>query len=326
MDDSAVGVLLGLACGDALGRPVEFQQSASIQQRHGPVMDMLANGTHGQPAGTITDDTEMALCVARSLADSVHFDPVDVADRFVEWYQSDPFDIGLLTSTVLRRLRDGDAWDEAGIDEWKHLPDGSNAGNGGVMRCAPYGIAFAGESDALVTASRASSVITHADPRCQWGCVILNGTLAGLLTGTDQPLASALDLAENGPAELQSACEAVQAIVEGSESPADIELANSGYVVTTLQAGLYHGLTAESAEGAIVDAVMLGGDTDTIAAVAGAVAGARFGASELPDRWLRAIDETAEIRELGQQLDTMEISFPESIVEKLSSGQFDLQA
>nr|WP_321167009.1 ADP-ribosylglycohydrolase family protein [Halorubrum sp. CGM5_25_10-8B] len=71
---------------------------------------------------------------------------------------------------------------------------------------------------------------------------------------------------------------------------------------------------------------MLGGDTDTIAAVAGAVAGARFGASELPDRWLRAIDETAEIRELGQQLDTMEISFPESIVEKLSSGQFDLQA
>jgi len=286
---------------------------------------MLANGTHGQPAGTITDDTEMALCVARSLIGSGHFDPVDVVDRFVEWYQSGPFDIGILTSTVLRRLRDGDAWDEAGIDEWKHLPEGSNAGNGSVMRCAPYGIAFAGESDALVTASRVSSAITHADPRCQWGYVILNATLAGLLEGKEQPLGSALELAANAPAELRSACEAVQAIVEGSGSAADLELANSSYVVTTLQAGLYHGLTAESAEDAIVDAVMLGGDTDTIAAVAGAVAGARFGASELPNRWFRAIDETAELTKLGQQLDTIDISLPESVAENLSSGQFDLQ-
>lgn len=326
MRDSAAGVLLGLACGDALGRPVEFQQTASIQRRHGRVTEMLANGTHGQPAGTITDDTEMALCIAQSLVESGSFDPDDVAERFVEWYQSGPFDIGILTSTILSRLRNGDAWDEAGIDEWKHLPEGSNAGNGSVMRCAPYGIAFAGEPDGLVTASRVSSAITHADPRCQWGCVILNATLAGLLAGEKQPLASALELAADAPAELRTACEVVQAIEEGSGSGADLDLANSGYVVTTLQAGLYHGLTAESAEDAIVEAVMLGGDTDTIAAVAGAIAGARFGASELPDRWLQAIDETAEIRELGQQLDTMEISLPESIVEKLSSGQFDLQA
>ena len=324
MRDSAAGVLLGLACGDALGRPVEFQQTASIQRRHGRVTEMLANGTHGQPAGTITDDTEMALCIAQNLVESGSFDPDDVAERFVEWYQSGPFDIGILTSTILSRLRNGDAWDEAGIDEWKHLPEGSNAGNGSVMRCAPYGIAFAGEPDGLVTASRVSSAITHADPRCQWGCVILNATLAGLLAGEKQPLASALELAAEAPAELRTACEVVQAIEGGSG--ADLELANSGYVVTTLQAGLYHGLTAESAEDAIVEAVMLGGDTDTIAAVAGAIAGARFGASKLPDRWLQAIDETAEIRELGQQLDTMKISLPESIVEKLSSGQFDLQA
>ncbi|MDB2276614.1 ADP-ribosylglycohydrolase family protein [Halorubrum ezzemoulense] len=268
----------------------------------------------------------MALCIARSLVELGCFDPDDVADRFVEWYQSGPFDIGILTSTVLRRLRDGDAWDEAGIDEWKHLPEGSNAGNGSVMRCAPYAIAFAGNPDELVTVSRISSAITHADPRCQWGCGILNATLAGLLTGADQPLASALELTTDAPAELRSACETVQAIVEGSESVGDIDLANSGYVVTTLQAGLYHGLTAESAEGALVDAVMLGGDTDTIAAVAGAVAGARFGASELPDRWLQAIDETDEITNLGRRLEMMDVSLPAPVVESLSSGKFDLQA
>ena len=325
MSNAAAGVLLGIACGDALGRPVEFQQTATIQRRHGRVTDMLSSGTHGQPAGTITDDTEMALCIARSLVESGQFDPNDVTDRFAEWYQSEPFDIGILTSTVLRRLRDGDAWDEAGIDEWNHLPEGSNAGNGSVMRCAPYGIAFADDADALITVSRASSAITHADPRCQWGCVILNSTLAGLLTGTDQPLASALDLAADAPAELRNACEVVQSGIDGSKSQSDLDLANSGYVVTTLQAGLYHGLTADSAEDAIVDAVMLGGDTDTIAAVAGAVAGARFGASELPDRWLRAIDETAEIRELSQRLETMEVSLPESVADHLSSGQFNLE-
>ena len=115
-------------------------------------------------------------------------------------------------------------------------------------------------------------------------------------------------------------CEVVQVIVEGSESAADLELANPGYVVTTLQAGLYHGLTAESAEDAIVDVVMLGGDTDTIAAAAGAVAGARFGASKLSDRWFREIDETAELSKLGQQLDTTDISLPNSVAENLSSG------
>ncbi len=104
MIEYATGTLLGLACGDALGRPVEFHQPQSIQSRHGQIIEMLADGTHSQPAGAITDDTEMAFCLARSLAETGRFAPDDVADRFINWYDSAPFDIGILTSTVLRRL------------------------------------------------------------------------------------------------------------------------------------------------------------------------------------------------------------------------------
>ena len=296
------GVLLGLACGDALGRPLEFESPAAIRSKHGRVTEMLAHGTHRQPAGTITDDTELALCIARSLVEHDSFVPTAVADRFVEWYNSEPFDIGRLTASALRRLDAGGSWQRVGIEDWEHLPEGQNAGNGSVMRCAPYGVAFADDRAALVTASRVSSALTHADPRCQWGCVVLNATIAGLLREADRPLADAIDIAAKAPESVLEAGRSVAAVLSGATDPADVELETGGYVVTTLQAGLFCGLTADTAADAIVEAVMLGGDTDTVGAVAGAVAGARFGADALPDRWMRAVDESGELEELGTAL------------------------
>jgi len=119
IERNAEGCLLGLACGDALGRPVEFKSTEEIASQHGEVTEMLGHGTHGQPPGTITDDTEMALCIAESLVDRRGFDPADVADRFVDWIDSDPFDIGLMTRDSLSRIRQGTSWDDAGADVWE---------------------------------------------------------------------------------------------------------------------------------------------------------------------------------------------------------------
>ena len=321
----ANGVLLGLACGDALGRPVEFKPPHRIAEEHGRVTEMLANGTHRQPAGTITDDTELALRNARSLDKEGKFEPPAVVDGFVEWYDSDPFDIGGLTAATLRRLASGGDWSEIGIEEWKHLPEGRNAGNGSVMRYAPYGVVFHSNMDDLVTASRVSSAITHADPRCQWSCVVLNVTIAGLLSGDDDPLGTALDLAEDGPAEVQEVVASIQKVLSGDIDPDTVDLKNSGYVVTTLQAGLYHGLAAETAEEAIIDAVMMGGDTDTIAAVAGAVAGARFGREALPDRWLNEITETPELTELSHSLASDRFGVSEDAEKMVATGKLDFQ-
>lgn len=297
----AQGMLLGLACGDALGRPVEFQSPARIEREHGRVTEMLANGTHGQPAGTITDDTEMALCIARSLVERGTFDPEDIAARFVDWKVSGPFDIGIMTANALQRIDRGESWDEAGPNEWEASQEGSNAGNGSLMRCAPYAITYWDDPEELVRASRQSSAITHADPRCQWSCTLFNRTLANLLKGVDQPLETAVaDLESNLPDDVREAIDPVVECLHGDRS--DVQLANSGYVVTTLQAGLYHGLIADTAKEAIVDAVMLGGDTDTIAAVTGAVAGARFGVGALPETWLETLSVRSELETLATEL------------------------
>jgi ADP-ribosyl-[dinitrogen reductase] hydrolase len=286
--DRARGVLLGLACGDALGRPVEFMDADQIQRRNGMVTTMLGNGTHRQPKGTITDDTEMALCIARSLVDRGQFDPEDIAARFVDWYESGPFDIGLMTRDALGQIQSGSTWDEAGKAVWEGRAEGQNAGNGSLMRCAPLGIAFQGNLDALSTISHKSSSITHYDRRCRYGCEILNHTIAGFLRERDDPLAKALDRVEDAPEELVSAVSPVPENVEPKG------LATNGYVVTTLQTALYQALTADTAPEAIVEAVNLGGDTDTLGAITGAVAGARFGAESLPEEWVADLRETDE--------------------------------
>lgn len=302
---NAEGCLLGLACGDALGRPVEFKSPATIEQRHGTVDAMLGHGSHGQPAGTITDDTELALCIARSLVACDGFDGADVADRFVGWYETDPFDIGLMTHDALARLQRGDPWDQAGQAVWESRREGSNAGNGSVMRCAPYALAFADDPQRLGRVSEQSSAITHTDPRCKRGCAVLNLTIAGLLRDEADPLQQALEATYPEQSEAPEIDEAVQGL-PGNVSASEIN--NGGYVVDALQAGLYYGLNADSVRDAIVQAVNAGGDADTVGAITGAVAGARFGAEALPDTWLDAIDQTDELRTLAGDL--LEIGRP----------------
>ena len=300
--DAAANVMLSLACGDALGRPVEFQSADAIADRHGTVTEMLGHGTHGQPAGTVTDDTDLALCIARSLAERETFDGQDVAERFHGWYEDGPFDIGLMTADGLREFGRGTSWRDAGRNVWQHRQEGSNAGNGSVMRCPPYAIAFADDSETLIRVSKQSSAITHYDSRCTYGCAILNETIAGYLRGENTPLATALDyIGGDAPDELVEALRVVPDLVDSDQ------LNTTGYVVHTLQTALYDALTAESIEEAIVTAVNRGGDTDTVGAVTGAVAGARFGDESLPDRWLDVLEYRDDLELLAKALATTAI-------------------
>lgn len=297
------GVLLGLACGDALGRPIEFRSAETIASQFGTVTELLGDGTHGQPAGTVTDDTELALRIARSLVEHESFDGQDIAERFQEWYEGGPFDIGLMTADAIRKFQRGTSWRDAGREVWEHRGEGSNAGNGSVMRCAPHAIAFADDPSTLVQVSKRSSAITHYDPRCTYGCAILNGTIAGYLRGADTPLETALERVQaDAPEELINALRPVPDGIDNAQ------LQPSGYVVHTLQTALYDALTAETATDAIVTAVNRGGDTDTLGAVTGALAGARFGSESLPERWLNTLDCRDELEGLAQELAVADIT------------------
>ncbi|MFP8890620.1 ADP-ribosylglycohydrolase family protein [Natrialbaceae archaeon A-CW2] len=322
IENKAKGCLLGLACGDAVGRPVEFKSAEEIASQHGSVTGMLGYGTHGLAPGTITDDTEMALCIAESLVYRRGFDPADVAERFVHWFDTDPIYIGWMTRDSLSRIRQGKPWDEAGVEVWESRPEGSNAGNGSVMRCAPYAIAFRDFEEELTHVSRLSSGITHADPRCRWGCAILNQTLANLICDETDPLGNALKSSYSAPDELRTALLDVHKVVTGERERSQIEaqLSTSGSVVDTLQAALYYGLTADSVKIAVVNAVNRGGDTDTIGAIAGAVAGARFGSDNIPDKWTNEIEKSRRLEELAQQLLTIRMEIPGKEYETVADG------
>ena len=295
---NSTGVLLGLACGDALGRPVESESPEAIQREYGTITEMLGDGVHQKPAGTVTDDTDLALCIARSLHERREFDPADIAERFVEWYNANPFSIGQTTQWALYDLSTGFAWDEAGKRAW----EGNNAGNGSVMRCAPLAVAYQDDHEALVEVSIQSSVITHYDPHCVYGCAALNLTLAELLDGATDPLERTLDtLVGRAPVEVIEALSPICDATPGSPIEAE-RLDPSSYVLDTLRAALSHALAAESAEEGIVAAVNGGGDADTIGAITGALVGARFGTDGLPERWLAEVDETKPLTRLSHSL------------------------
>src|SRR5215211_1602510 len=146
------GCLLGLACGDALGGPIEFETRAAIRERFpGGLRDFIGGGWLHLIPGEITDDTQMTLALAESLACSGPLDMDDVAARFLSWFRSEPEDIGNTTRSALSYLANGVPWEEAGERVISESP--SAAGNAAVMRCAPVALRFRTAPAQLVPAS-----------------------------------------------------------------------------------------------------------------------------------------------------------------------------
>ncbi|MEZ4523113.1 MAG: ADP-ribosylglycohydrolase family protein [Thermomicrobiales bacterium] len=274
------GVLVGGAVGDALGATVEFMDRQEIRDRYGVHREITGGGWLSLPAGEVTDDTQMALCIAESIVELERFDPADIAARFVDWYRSNPPDIGNTTRESLRQLDEGVPWHEAGEQTHRRLRP-NDASNGSIMRCAPVSLLFRDDPDSNATASVDSSRITHGNPLAVDSCVALNAAVASLLA---DPHADILDVA------IQAATEPdLVASLERTSSQTVDGIDASGYVLSTMQSAFWAVGRAGSFEDAIVTAVNLGQDADTTGAVAGALAGAKWGYSQIPGRWLDAL-------------------------------------
>ena len=270
----AQGCLMGQLAGDALGSLVEFQTPEQIQLKYPDgVRELVDGGHHNTIAGQPTDDSEMALLLARMLVDKGRYDSEEARKAYVFWFDSKPFCCGMTTAYALQGGR--------------HNPD--SQANGAMMRISPLGI-FGAKHDLERVAewARQDSRITHINPVCQQANALFTMAIAHAVRyGCDarnlyeQVVTWATDMDVE-----ESLLDAVQGA--STEPPADY-VQQQGWLMIAFRNALWQLLHASNLEEGIVGTVMRGGDTDTNAAICGALLGAVYGRNAIPAQWSERI-------------------------------------
>ena len=282
------GALIGSAVGDALGAPFEFGPPGRFSARfpteaRGVATEMCGGGLppgERREPGEFTDDTQQALLLATSLLECGRLDEADVFARFRTWAQADPPDIGRQTRAV---LGSGRPWDVAAAEH--HARSGHAAGNGSLMRATPAAIwsARAGRVATMDVARRVSA-LTHGDPSAGEGCAVFAELVRVALDGGDPLAAVPATLAHVAPEHRDR-----WAAVLAADWTPDRATEGNGAVWPTLGQAVWalrRGRTFAEVLRLVVD---LGGDTDTVACVAGGLAGAVHGIAGIPMRWTSAV-------------------------------------
>ncbi len=295
------GCLVGLAVGDALGGPVEFKSRFEIAQNYGGgLRKMVGGGWLKLKPGETTDDTAMARALADSIVARGAFAVDDVAARYVAWLQTKPKDVGNITKLALRAWEKGNTVPLAALGAHRQL-GGQSAGNGTIMRCAPLALRYAYDERRLMDTSRDEALITHFDPQAWTGSVAVNLLIYHLLR--EMPFPEAVkNVAYRIRREHRAACEVAEVLETIQPTIRSDALPTTGYVLDTLRIAVWALLAHESFEEAVAAAVNLGGDADTQGAVAGALAGARWGYAAIPPHWLQPLQDRDELIALADQL------------------------
>ncbi|MFK0124253.1 ADP-ribosylglycohydrolase family protein [Streptomyces nigra] len=273
----AAGAVVGSAVGDALGGPFEFGPPGAFSVRFpvpGAGGEMCGGG--GWDPGEATDDTQMAVLVAESLLDRGGLDLPDIFARFQRWAAAEPKDIGLQTEDV---LTNGMPWDLAGAIHFQ--VNQRAAGNGSLMRASTSAVCFAhAGQEATMDAARRIAALTHGDRAAWEGTAIYHELIRVTLEDID-PLAALPDIL----ARVHPAHRGRYATVLAQDWHPDQATEFNGAVWPCLGSAVWAMRTTDSFEGAMRAAIDLGGDTDTVAAVTGGLAGAYYGLDAIPAHW-----------------------------------------
>ena len=290
--DRAVGALLGLAVGDAVGAAIEF----SPKPQFAVLDDMAQGGPHRLQRGQWTDDTAMALALADSLALTPGLDPADLMRRFLDWRDTGAysctgtcFDIGNATSAALERFRrTGNPL--AGSD------DLDASGNGALMRLAPVAIRHWRDRDALQAVAALQTRTTHGSPATLAASAVFADLLADAIAGASLPEV----LASAAAAQIEGGWRGLHRdVVEGA-----------GWVVRSLQAAVWAVSRTTDFRSAVLLAANLGNDADTTAAIAGQLAGAVYGVAGIPPGWLEALAWRERLEDVATSL--FDAAWPEA--------------
>lgn len=278
----ARGAFIGLAVGDALGAPVEFMTRGEIETKYGVLKEMVGGGWLRLKPGQVTDDTEMSLCLARAIRDAGGWTLTGAADNLAAWLKSKPIDVG---DTCRRGIRNYmlRGMTETPPNEW-------DGGNGAAMRTLPVSLCTLGDDALLESCTREQAHLTHNHPYSDAACICLGRMLHAALMG--------LSLR-------RLRREAEQLVAQHPSFNFDpYKGLATGYVVDTMQTVFHCFFRSRSFEGCVVDTVNQGGDADTTAAIAGALAGAYYGDESIPAKWRKKLDKklVSEISELANGL------------------------
>lgn len=285
--DKIKGALYGVAIGDSLGAPVEFMSADDIKLKYGQLRDMQEGGWLNVKPGEITDDTQMTFAVCNGICNSPD-DPVPrIGHNFIKWYNSDPKDVGgtcaASISRAIRMLKESgeqllstEGWMKASGST--AVKDGERVdGNGALMRTV-YPALFYKKQLKGVFKAELIARMTHAGKISTKACILYTNMLYSLLSNGGRS-----DIAKlaTGNADISG--------IYGILPFEDYDLNPSGYVKDSFKCALAALLTTDNFEEALIRAVNLGGDADTIGAITGGLAGAMYGYSSIPDRWSKEL-------------------------------------
>ncbi|KPU27975.1 crystallin [Caloranaerobacter sp. TR13] len=299
-----IGGIIGFCVGDALGVPVEFKSREELKKE--PVTDMIGYGTYNQPPGTWSDDTSLTLCLVESLCNGLNLE--DIGERFVKWYYNsywtpynETFDVGNTTKEAICRISEGISPEKAGLD------DEYSNGNGSLMRVLPLAFYLKNfKAEEKYNVIHKISSITHRHLRSILACSIYVEYAINLLKGYSKKEAYK-NTKENiinfysdtvFRKEFNSYSRILNRDIPKLKKE---EIRSSGYVVDTLEAVFWCFLNKNGYKEVVLAAVNLGNDTDTIAAIAGGLAGIYYGIEDIPKDWIDAIARKDDIIKLAER-------------------------
>ena len=266
----AQGCLLGQIAGDSLGSLVEFRTPEDIRSEYpNGVRDFADGGPFNLLAGQPTDDSEMALALARLLAEHRRFSAKQAREHYVKWLESEPFDVGNTIFNGLMGEKDRDS-----------------QANGALMRISSLGIFGAKyERKQVAQWAEQDAAITHPNPVCrQANALFASGIALAVRTGcTPSDLYRVI---VTWAEEMDAEADLLMAIRSAAESPPPDFVRHQGWVLIALRNALWQLLHAQNLEDGVIDTVRRGGDTDTNAAICGALLGAVYGRDSVPERWI----------------------------------------
>jgi ADP-ribosyl-[dinitrogen reductase] hydrolase len=287
------GCAIGAVIGDSIGMPVEFNTTAYTidgMYNSGSFKGLLSE--YNLPAGTFTDDTQMALCIIDSYLKDKKLIPTTIASNFKYWYESGPLDVGIHTTKVLKAFnKDGSNWKK--VSEQIYNENTEAASNGTVMRTWPISIIYNSNLEELIRNSILQCSITHLNNEAIWSAVLINCLLYFIINSDET------NTKELYKKSLEKSLEIIKPHISIKYYNILLNAGNKntelnggkGYVYDTMETVLWCINNSNSYKDAILKCINIPGDTDTNASITGAVVGALYGLHNIPVNWINILDK-----------------------------------